>query len=91
MHIKITYLLLSVYRHILLLFDTHLFVDLKNRLVIEVHLDILEAEHCFHGHEQRDSSLDRETFVGVRQLVLQEELVELADLLRAEGQHVDQR
>ena len=90
-HIEVRYLLLGVYGHILLLFDGHLLIYLEHRLVIEVHLDILEAENRLHGHKQWDAGLDGETLVGVRQLVLQKELVELADLLAAEREHVDQR
>ena len=65
-HIEVRYLLLGVYGHILLLFDRHLLIDLENRLVIEVHLDVLKAENCLHGHKQWDAGLDGETLVGVR-------------------------
>ena len=91
MHIEVRYLLLGVYGHILLLFDRHFLINLEHRLVIEVHLDVLEAENRLHGHKQWNAGLDGETLVGVRQLVLQKELVELADLLTAEREHVDQR
>ena len=50
-HIEVRYLLLGVYGHILLLFDRHLLIDLENRLVIEIHLDVLEAENCLHSHK----------------------------------------
>jgi len=64
-HIEVRYLLLGVYGHILLLFDGHLLINLEHRLVIEVHLDVLEAENCLHGHKQWDAGLDGETLVGV--------------------------
>ena len=33
---------------------------------LAIHLDILEAENCLHGHEKWDAGLDGETLVGMR-------------------------
>jgi hypothetical protein len=90
-HIEVTYLLLGIDRHILTLLNSNLFVNFKNTLIIKVHLDIFERKHGFHGHEKRDASLDGEAILGVGQLVLQQELIELTDLLATERQDVDQR
>ena len=54
-------------------------------------MDIFEAENSFHCHEERDSSLHWERFVFVWDLVFEEEFIELANLLAAKREDVDQR
>lgn len=51
MHIEVRYLLFGVQGHILVLLDGHFFIDFEDRSILEVQVDILEGEDCFHCHE----------------------------------------
>ena len=91
MHVEVRDLLLGVDCHVLVLLYLHLLVDFEDGLVVEVQVDVLEREDGLHGHEERDAGLDRKARMLLRQGILDQELVELPDLLAAEGQNVDER
>lgn len=54
--------------------------------VAGVEREISEGKRGLHRHEQRHLSLEREG--PLRELVLDEEVLELGDLLGAEGEHL---
>ena len=75
--------------HVLTLFDGHFFVDLKHGRVIEAQTNVSEGEDGLHGHEKRYTSFNRKRVWW--EWILQQELVELANLLAAKREDVNQR
>ena len=75
--------------HVLTLFDRYLFVHFEDGRVVETQSDVSEGEDGLHGHEKRYSGFDWKRVR--RQRVLEQELVELANLFAAKREHMNER